>query len=177
MDHADHVALISKGIGSTGGVWADLGSGWGAFTLALADVIGSGGEIFSIDRDASAILQQEQSLASRFPMVHVHYIVADFMRPLQLPPLDGIVMANALHFVPREKQEGVVRLLMGYLKPEGRLILVEYDADQGNIWVPNPLSYPTWKILAQRAGFGHTVKLNSHPSHFLRAIYSALSLR
>ena len=37
MDHTDHVNLIRAGV-STGGVWADFGSGGGAFTLALADV-------------------------------------------------------------------------------------------------------------------------------------------
>ena len=38
MDHNDHVLLLAKGIPTQGGVWADLGSGAGAFTLALADV-------------------------------------------------------------------------------------------------------------------------------------------
>ena len=40
MNHDDHVALLRGGIDQPGGVWADVGSGTGAFTLALADLIG-----------------------------------------------------------------------------------------------------------------------------------------
>ena len=32
--------LLTNGIAERGGTWADLGSGAGAFTLALADLIG-----------------------------------------------------------------------------------------------------------------------------------------
>ena len=51
MNHNDHVNLLRKGIPEKGGLWADLGSGTGAFTLALADLIGSTGHIYSIDKD------------------------------------------------------------------------------------------------------------------------------
>jgi ubiquinone/menaquinone biosynthesis C-methylase UbiE len=49
MNHADHVALLRAGVPGPGGVWADLGSGAGAFTLALADLIGPTGQIYSVD--------------------------------------------------------------------------------------------------------------------------------
>jgi ubiquinone/menaquinone biosynthesis C-methylase UbiE len=57
MDHADHVALIADGVRdgrTTGARWLELGAGEGAFTLALADVLGPGAEILAIDRDARA---------------------------------------------------------------------------------------------------------------------------
>jgi len=38
MDHKDHVNLLRNGITNAGGVWADFGSGQGAFTLALAEL-------------------------------------------------------------------------------------------------------------------------------------------
>lgn len=43
MEHHDHVALIQEAV--RGRVWADLGSGTGAFTLALADLLGHEGVI------------------------------------------------------------------------------------------------------------------------------------
>ena len=51
MEHSDHVNLLRRGIPQTGGVWADFGSGTGAFTLALAELIQPIGMIISIDRD------------------------------------------------------------------------------------------------------------------------------
>lgn len=84
-------------------------------------------------------------------------------------------MANSLHFVPYTHKEATLRLIKGYLQPKGRLVLVEYDSDSGNFWVPYPLSYPTWEKLASRVGFAHTQLLGTVPSRFLGDIYSALS--
>ena len=173
MNHADHVRLIEGGVTTRGGVWADLGSGAGAFTLALADLLGPKGTIYSLDRDASALREQERALRARFPAVQVHYITADYTQPLDLPPLDGIVMANTLHFL-RDK-EHVLRAVKGYLRPGGRFVLVEYDTDHGNMWVPHPLSFQTWKTTARRAGFSEPRLIASVPSRFLGGIYGAVS--
>ena len=81
MNHTDHVALLRGGIESIGGVWADFGSGTGAFTLALADLIGPAGVIYSIDQDRSALAQQERSMLARFPNTIVHYRVGGFHPP------------------------------------------------------------------------------------------------
>jgi ubiquinone/menaquinone biosynthesis C-methylase UbiE len=175
MDHRDHVRLIREGVSGAGMDWADLGSGEGAFTLALADLLGAGGSIHTVDRDARALQVQTRRLGETFPHVAATPHVADFSAPLDLPPLDGIVMANSLHF-ERDKL-AVLRRVRGYLRPAGRLLLVEYDTDTGNTWVPYPMSYPTWAALAEEAGFHDTRRLAAVPSRFLGSIYSALSLR
>ena len=174
MKHADHVDLLRAGVSSPGGLWADLGSGTGAFTLALAELIGTQGMIFSVDIDRSALGAQEKKMRSRFPGLKVQYHVADFARPLGLPPLDGLVMANSLHF--HRQKLPIVRALHGLLNAGGRLILVEYNVDHGNAWVPFPLSYPAWEDLAGRAGFVSTRLVGTKPSRFLREIYSAVSI-
>ena len=175
MDHRDHVGLLREGVLGGGKTWADLGSGEGAFTLALADLLGPTGSVYTVDRDSRALRVQGRALREAFPNVTVAPLVADFTLPLELPPLDGIVMANSLHF-ERDKL-AVLRLVRGYLRPGGRLILVEYDTDHGNPWVPFPLSYRTWVALAEEAGFHETRHLASGPSRFLGSIYSALSVR
>jgi ubiquinone/menaquinone biosynthesis C-methylase UbiE len=174
VEHADHVALIREGV--VPGVWADLGSGAGAFTLALADLLGPGARIVSVDRDGGALRRQRQAMTARFPAAAVGYVQADFTRGLDLPsPLTGIVMANSLHFVRRK--EPVLEVVRRALEPGGRLVLVEYDADRGNPWVPHPLSYATWERVAATAGFADTRLLARRPSGYLGALYSALSLR
>jgi SAM-dependent methyltransferase len=175
MNHDDHIALLRDGIAAPGAVWADLGSGSGAFTLALADLLGPSTRIYSVDRDERALLEQERAMRDRFPDRSLTYLVADFTRPLDLPPLDGVVMANSLHF--QRDKEPVLQLVRGYLRPRGRLILVEYNADHGNPWVPYPLAYPTWEALARANGLVETRLLATRPSRFLREIYSAVSLR
>ena len=149
-----------------GGRWADLGAGEGNFTRALADLVGVDAGIVAVDRDARAL----QDLDARFEKR-----VADFARPLDLHDLDGVLMANSLHFV-RDKQP-VLESVREMLKPGGRLIIVEYGADRGNPWVPYPFTYSRWETMAAQAGFKNTRLLKTVPSRWLGSMYSAVSRR
>ncbi|HSS62202.1 MAG TPA: class I SAM-dependent methyltransferase [Candidatus Limnocylindrales bacterium] len=164
MNHADLVALIEDGVGERGGRWADLGAGEGAFTMALADLLGPDGHIVAVDKDARALRSIGRGIETR---------VADFTKPLDLGDLDGVVMANSLHFV-RDKQP-VLEAVRRMLRPGGRLIVVEYGADRGNPWVPYPFTYPAWEKMAARAGLRNTRLLKTIPSRWLGSMYSALS--
>jgi ubiquinone/menaquinone biosynthesis C-methylase UbiE len=157
-----------------GGTWADLGAGTGAFTLALADLIGPHGVIHAIDRDRSALAELRGAFVSAVPQAELRVRAADFTRRLDLSDLDGVLMANSLHFV--DDKSAVLGFVRGYLKHGGRLLLVEYDSDRGNTWVPHPMSFETWTNVATDAGFVETRKLATVPSRFLQRIYSALSL-
>jgi hypothetical protein len=98
-------------------------------------------------------------------------VTADFTQPLALPPLDGIVAANAIHFV--RDRVALLRRWCAYLKPSGRFILVEYDTDDGNRWVPYPVSFAALPALARAAGFAPPSLLDVHRSRFLHRIYAA----
>ncbi|TMG29445.1 MAG: class I SAM-dependent methyltransferase [Chloroflexi bacterium] len=165
MNHADLVALIEDGVGERGGRWADLGAGEGAFTLALAELLGPEAHITAIDKDARAL----HAIEGRFEVR-----VADFTRPLGLSDLDGVLMANSLHYV-RDKQP-VLEAVRKMLRAGGRLIIVEYGADRGNPWVPYPFTYAKWETMAARAGFQGTRLLKTVPSRWLGSMYSAVSL-
>lgn len=175
MDHSDHVALIRGGVEDWPGAWAELGSGGGAFTLALADVLAGEGSILSVDRDGTALAEQQRLMEARFPRTNVQYVAADFTQALGLAGLDGILMANSLHFARDRK--AVLRGVVSGLRPGGRFMLVEYDADHGNPWVPYPLSFTTWQRLAPTVGLVETHLIGRVPSRFLGAIYSAVSGR
>ena len=121
VDHADHVELL-RGAVEPGGSWADIGAGSGAFTLALADLLGPGGRIVAVDRDGGALRQNAvAAVESRFPGVTIERLVADFTRSLELSGLDGLVAANSLHFVPPDRQVAVVAGLATCLRRGGML--------------------------------------------------------
>jgi ubiquinone/menaquinone biosynthesis C-methylase UbiE len=171
MVHKDHVQLISLGIDEKIGIWADLGSGEGAFTFALADLTDQKAEIYSIDKSNHSLKQQQREFESKFPFTKINFIKADFTKPLDLPPLDGILMANSLHYV--KDQKSFLKNIKQYLKPGGKLILVEYNVDKGNYWVPFPLSFDTFEKLVEEAGFKETKLIGQIPSSFLNEIYAA----
>ena len=174
MNHQDHVKLIRDGIPNKGGKWADLGSGQGAFTLALAEVIGEDGMIVSVDQDNNALRRQAKHMQRHYSSNKTQYISADFTQPLHLPKLDGIIMANSLHFISDKLP--VLKRIATYLKPKGRLIIVEYNTDRGNRWVPYPLTYSGWEQLAEKASFVTTQLLMTRPSRFLGEFFSAVSI-
>lgn len=152
MDRAEMVALIRDGVPDPGGVWAELGAGTGNFTWALRELLGPRGAIYAVDRDARAIARQRELLAGAEPGAAIRLLQADFTRPLDLPALDGLLMANALHFV--RDQPAMLARAAGYLRPGGRLLLVEYDLADPRTWVPFPVAFERFQSLAAGAGFG-----------------------
>lgn len=176
MNHHDHTNLLRLANLSQGGIYADFGAGDGAFTLALRELVGLEATIYAVDRDGAALRRLKKSHHARFNTDgNLMLLPNDFSHPLDLPPLDGIVMANSLHYF-REK-EGILRHVRGFLKPGGALLLVEYNVDEGNLWVPYPLSFETFRILAPLAGFTEPRLLAKAPSSFLKEFYSALAHR
>ncbi len=176
MEHRDHVALLRPAELKPGGIWADLGAGAGAFTLALRELVGAEAEIYAVERERGRLEELERAWRRRFGTEDtLHLLKGDFTGPLDLPALDGIIMANSLHFY-REKVS-LLRQVRRWLKPGGRLLLVEYDTDKGNVWVPYPFPFEEFKKMAEEAGFGEARLLARHPSSFLKGFYSAMGSR
>jgi ubiquinone/menaquinone biosynthesis C-methylase UbiE len=176
MDHTDHVNLLKPANVSMGGTWADFGAGSGAFTLALRELVGPHADIYAVDKDRRGFTELEKAHREKFTTSqNVHPMRADFSGALSLPPLDGIVMANSLHFF--KDKEKILRHVRSFLKMNGLLLLVEYNVDSGNMWVPYPLSFETYRSLAPRAGFSEPELLATAPSRFLREFYSAAVYR
>ena len=170
--------LITPGIDRAGGVWADFGSGTGIFTLELRGLLGPTSEIYSIDRNGRDLGRQRQAFVQQYPGTKLHTIQADFTQQIELPQLDGIVMANALHIVHFARQAEVLTRIAGYLRwPGGRFIIVEYNARSGNPWVPYPIDVESFMLLAEQAGLSDYRMLTAVPSRFLREMYSALAYR
>lgn len=175
MEHAHAVDLLRKGVCAAARPqqWADLGCGTGTFTMALADLLPAGSLIHAMDRDRSALAQ----VPSSFGGTRMIKFEGDFVRdPLPASELDGILLANALHFA--KDQPAFIRKAAACLKPGGRFLLVEYDTDTPNSWVPYPLSRTRAVDLFQGARFDHVAPLGERPSAFGGArLYSLMVSR
>lgn len=171
MQHSEHVNLIKNAITQKSGIWADFGSGDGAFTLAIRDLAGPDAEIYSIDKNVFRLKNQKEAFIRQFPSTNIHYIEKDFANNLQLPLLDGILMANSLHYV--KDQLIFLKSIRKYFKPHGKLLLVEYNITEGNQWVPYPVAFPTFEKLANNAEFTNIELLEKISSSYWEEMYSA----
>jgi ubiquinone/menaquinone biosynthesis C-methylase UbiE len=176
MEHNDHVNLLRPADIEPGGTWADLGAGPGAFTFALRELCGPTASIYAVDKDRASLNELQRAYRALFgDSQNLNLIPGDFSHALDLPILDGIVMANSLHFF--KDKEKILRHIHSYLKPNGMLLIVEYNVDSGNQWVPYPFSFETYYKFAPRANFSEPRLLAKAPSRFLHEFYSALCYR
>src|SRR4051812_14148797 len=100
MELQTAIQLIEKGINS-GSIqtWIDLGAGKGLFTNALSQLLPKGSKIIAVDKTKSKI-----EVADGIDLVTK---TGDFVT-MQLEKVDGILMANSLHYV-KEQQEFLKR--------------------------------------------------------------------
>lgn len=166
------MALIQGGVGTSGGTWADLGAGGGVFTRALSALLGTTGTVVAVDRDVQAV----RRLAELVGTGRIKVSRNDFTRPLDLAELDGLLLANSLHFVAR--QERVLRQLVAYLRPQGRLLVVEYDTRQRAPWGPFPVPLERLRELAGTTGLSKPQEVGRQPSRFGgRELYAAVAVK
>ena len=177
MKDRDAIALISAAV-TKPGVWADLGAGSGVLTRALATLLGPDGTVYAVDSDPELLRELDRSTgAGSTPMAMVRTIIGDFTGPLDLPPLDGALIANALHYVPYSDQPAVVRRIASLLTEAAPLVVVEYDRTHVNRWVPYPITPAALTALTRDAGFGTPAILATQPSQYSGTIYSAIVRR
>jgi ubiquinone/menaquinone biosynthesis C-methylase UbiE len=166
--------LLRPGVEGAGGIWADLGCGDGIFTYVLGQFLRPDSEIYAIDKNRRALAALKRNLAELQLPTAVHPMLADFTHLLDLPPLDGLVMANALHFI--KAKEPVLQPLLNLLRPGGRLIVIEYNTNRGNYAVPYPLDETAFLALARRVGLRGSRIVARTPSTFLGEMYTGLGL-
>nr|WP_236023460.1 class I SAM-dependent methyltransferase [Chitinophaga chungangae] len=160
------ISLISTPALHTPGpvVWADLGCGKGLFTRALASHLPAGSTVIAVDREPV-----------KFTQPGIQFKQMDFEKDewKQIPPLNGILMANSLHFV--KNKAAFLAKTAAHLHKNHQFLVVEYNTDTPNPWVPYPLSFPNLQKLFRDAGYKKTDLLREHPSIYHRSkMYAAL---
>ena len=160
MKQTDAIALIQNGITTDRAQhWADLGCGNGTFTHALNSILPAGSHITAVDK-------QTQNLPD--------FIKANFEKDdLPLSGLDGILMANCLHYV-KDKIK-LIQKLETYFADIPKFLIVEYDTNNSNPWVPYPIPFLQLQKLLQELGYNDITKLAERPSVYRSSkIYAAL---
>ena len=159
------------------GDWADLGAGDGTFAQALARRLQPGSRLYAVDRNSNAIASLRRLVV---PDVEIIPVAGDFTRPLQLPgtgegQLHGLLLANALHFVPETR--AVLTSLLAWLRPGGLVVIVEYDGRRPSRWVPYPISVDRLPDIMDGLGVAPPTVTATRPSVYGGSLYVAVTQR
>ena len=172
MTHEDAVSLL-HGVPVPGEIWADLGAGSGTFTHALSELLGPGGSVLAVDRNAGALRQIGAASPGAAGIETLH---ADFAEAVGLPALDGLLLANSLHFV--RQQVPVLRHQAGFLRPGGKALFLEYDTPRASPWNPYPLPFARLAQVVAASGLERLRELSRRPSVFGgRELYLAVAVK
>jgi len=115
-----------------GQVVADVGAGSGYYTVRLAKRVGPTGRVFATDIQQEMLDLLKKRLA-RERLNNVELVLATDVDPrLPAGQLDLILMVDVYHELARPQD--VLRKLRSALKPDGRLVLIEFRKESA--WVP-----------------------------------------
>lgn len=133
-EEAPTKAIAALGI-RAGQTVADIGAGSGYYTVRLAEVVGPGGRVFATDIQPEMLALIEKKLAQG-PAKASGAVTLLLGSPTEskLPDaaIDLALMVDVYHELAQP--QAFLRSLKRALKPDGRLVLVEFRKESG--WVP-----------------------------------------
>ena len=149
--------------------WVDLGCGSGLFTYALANLLQTGSSILAIDKSTVNLHPQPNPNNIAIDTKQLDFTKA----PLPIDKLDGILMANSLHFVA--DKISFIKSAGKQLSAGGIFLVAEYDTDKSNQWVPYPVNEQSLRSLFKEAGYHSFTKTGEIKSMYNTGnIYAAL---
>jgi arsenite methyltransferase len=151
-----------------GQVVADIGAGSGYFTVRLARTVGQKGRVLAVDIDEGMLSYLRQRLAQE---------KIDNVQVMQVPPHDPLLIDSSLDLAficntyhHLEDREIYLRKLRKALKPDGRLVIVDFYKKEGiPVGPPMPmrLGEETVKKELQAAGMKVAEKLTILPYQYI----------
>jgi ubiquinone/menaquinone biosynthesis C-methylase UbiE len=181
MDADEARGLLAPALAGTGTGerWADLGAGSGTFTAVLATLLGPTGHVWAMDRDRQAV-RDLHALPPRRDAAPVTPLLGDFTDTAALDalrqaagPLDGVLVANALHFVTTPL--AALGAIASLVRHGGRVVVIEYDRRRASRWVPFPISSARLVSLVEQARLGTPTVVATTPSAYGGELYVAVT--
>lgn len=171
MTHYQALQLLQPALPDAPQTWGDLGAGTGLFTEVLCDHLPLGSAVYALDKSPHMLWQLQPDGEVPF-----YILDADFTRSMpELPVCDGLLMANALHYVADPAT--LLPQVLKHLKPGGTFLLIEYEVHQPvGPYIPYPIPFARWQEICQAVGLSEPTLTQQVPSQYGHDhIYAAVS--
>ena len=108
---------------------ADIGAGSGLFEVPLAKAVSPGGKVYAVDIDAGFFPQIKRK-ADQAHATNVETVLGKYTDPnLPVRNVDLVFFHDVLHHI--QDRTGYLKSIAGYLKPGGRVAVIDYELGQG----------------------------------------------
>ena len=148
---------------------ADFGSGSGAYTLALANVVGDSGVVYAVDVQRE-LLTRVQNMAVQKGLENIHIVWGDIESQTGVAIkdgiLDGVLLSNTLFQV--ENKNAVVKEAWRVLKPGGLLSVIDWTDSFGGLGPPQSdvVSQSETMLICTDNGFAFKNDFNAGDHHY-----------
>ena len=116
-----------------GDIVADVGSGSGAFSIPMARAIGPNGTLYAVDIDQEMI-DFVGDRAKKAGLENVRIVLGEYADPkLPVRDLDVAFFHRVLHMI--ELRQAYVNAVSKYLKPDGRIVIIEKEPEESSNWM------------------------------------------
>lgn len=156
-DFEESTRQAIKLLGLTPGmVVADIGAGSGYFTIPMSRLVRPGGRVYAVDiqRRMLEIIAKKIEKQKKDPVENVTLVLSEGNDP-NLPPesIDVALMVDVYHEL--HEPQAVLKAIRTALKPTGRLILLEYRAEDPTVPIQtlHKMSVATAKLEVEHEGF------------------------
>jgi len=114
-----------------GMVVADIGAGVGYMSIRMAKRVGPSGKVFANDLQPEMLAKLRDN-AAKAKINNIVTVLGDVADP-KLPPntMDLVLLVDVYHEFSQPQQ--MLRKIRETLKPDGRLVLLEYRAEDPNV--------------------------------------------
>ena len=116
-----------------GDIVADIGSGSGAFSIPMASAISPTGTLYAVDIDQEMI-DFVGDRAEKAGLKNVRKVLGEYDDPkLPVRDVDVAFFHRVLHMI--ELRQAYVNAVSKYLKPDGRIVIIEKEPEDATNWM------------------------------------------
>ena len=112
-----------------GQIVADIGAGTGIFSFAFVQSVKPGGKVYAVDVDEGLLEHIAEKATEQGMTNYVQVVLGEFTDPSLPEKIDLAFINDVLHHI--EDRAGYLKNLATYLKPGGRIAVIDFRTNMG----------------------------------------------